>query len=115
MFYLPRHIRIGYKFVEIKVRKGIKYRKINSLFDNGDYIIIYTARYMGFASGNVKKAEKYSTRSATENPGKMSLFLRILKYEKFYHKYPAFGCFVCVKIHSIHAFFLTFSEAYYQW
>ena len=44
----------------------------------------------------VKKAEENSKRSAPENPGKMSLFLRILKYDKFDHKSPAFGWFfVC--------------------
>tara|TARA_B100000989_G_C19521380_1_gene464344 strand:+ start:2268 stop:2618 length:351 start_codon:yes stop_codon:yes gene_type:complete len=30
--------------------------KINSLFDSNNYIIVFTARYMGFAKGNRNKA-----------------------------------------------------------
>ena len=45
-----------------------------------------------FMSKHLKK-----TQRATENPGKMSLFWRILKNDKFDHKSPAFERFLCVK------------------
>ena len=36
------------------IKKAIK--KINKYFDEGNYIIIFTARYMGRNKGNIKKA-----------------------------------------------------------
>ena len=32
--------------------------KVNELYEKGNYIIIYTARFMGRFDGNVKKAKK---------------------------------------------------------
>ena len=42
----------------------------------------------------VKKAEENSKRFAPENPGKISLFLRILKNDKIEHTFALFDVFV---------------------
>ena len=43
------------------IKKNIKF--INKLFDEGYYIILFTARYMGRNNDNIKKAKKIGYKS----------------------------------------------------
>ena len=58
-----------------------------------------------------QKAEKNSKRSAPENPGKNSLFLRILKNDKIEYKFALFDVFCVSKYIQLIALFHTFLKA----
>tara|TARA_B100000686_G_C16340132_1_gene737497 strand:- start:191 stop:544 length:354 start_codon:yes stop_codon:yes gene_type:complete len=64
-------------------------KKINYLYDNNYYIIIFTARYMGFAKGDLKKAIKKGY-AFTQN----QLNLWGLKYHKLLFGKPEYDIII---------------------
>ena len=63
--------------------------KINRLFDNGNYIIIFTARFMGFAKGDINKAESLGFKFTTDQLSKWNL-----KYHRIYFGKPSFDLYI---------------------
>ena len=64
-------------------------KKINKLFDNGNYIIIYTARFMGFAKGDVEKAESLGFNFTINQLNKWNL-----KYHKLLFGKPEYDIII---------------------
>ncbi len=64
-------------------------KKINKLFDNGNYIIIYTARFMGFAKGDIKKAESLGFNFTINQLNKWNL-----KYHKLLFGKPEYDIII---------------------
>ena len=71
----------------VPIKKNIKF--INKAYNNGYYIILYTARYMGRCNGNLRKVNKLIkplTLKQLENWK--------VKYHKIYFGKPSFDLFI---------------------
>jgi len=69
------------------IKKAIE--KANQYFDEGNYIIIFTARYMGRNNGNIKKAYKQGFDEAKEQLKKWGI-----KYNELIFGKPEFDILI---------------------
>ena len=69
------------------IKKSIK--KINELYDDGNIILIFTARFMGRSKDNIKKAKKLGYKFTYNQLKKWDL-----KFHKLIFGKPSFDLFV---------------------